>query len=240
MSEGWFQTTHWTLVRAAGSADTQVARDALESLCQTYWYPLYAYVRSRGNSPHDAQDLTQGFFCKLLEKDYLSDANPARGHLRSFLLSSLKHYMANEWDKAQAQKRGGDQVFVSVDQEFGETRFREEPVERVTPEHLYERRWALTVLDGALEQLRANYAAMGRTALFESLKFMLTLGKGSVPYAEIATQLEMTESAVKVAAHRLRQRYRDSIRQVIAHTVSSPDEIDAELRQLMTAFSRRD
>jgi DNA-directed RNA polymerase specialized sigma24 family protein len=110
----WFQTTHWTLVCAAGSADTQVARDALESLCQTYWYPLYAYVRSRGNAPHDAQDLTQGFFCKLLEKDYLADADPARGRLRSFLLTSLKHYMANDWDKARALKRGGDQVFVSM------------------------------------------------------------------------------------------------------------------------------
>ena len=232
-----FVTTHWSVVLAAGHANTTGSRDALARLCQTYWHPLYAYVRRLGHSPHDAQDLTQEFFARLLAKNYLARADESRGRFRSFLLTSLKHFLANEWDKAQAQKRGGGEILISIDYAAAETTCHFEPVDPSTAEKVYERRWALTLLDYVLRRLRAEYTASDREKLFEALKPTLTEASRAVRYAEIASRLDTSEGAVKVAVHRLRQRYRELLRAEIADTVASPDEVDGELRSLFAALS---
>ncbi len=232
-----FATTHWSVVAAAGRNDTARARDALARLCQTYWHPLYAYVRRVGNSPHDAQDLTQEFFARLLAKNYLADADESRGRFRSFLLASLKHFLANEWEKARAQKRGGGQIPISIDLNTAETSCHFEPADNITAEKIYERRWALTLLDQVLRRLRKEYVASGREDLFERLKPTLTEASRGVRYAEIANQLGTSEGAVKVAVHRLRQRYRELLRAEIADTVASTEEVDDELRNLFAALA---
>lgn len=232
-----FVTTHWSVVLAAGRNDTTRAHDALARLCQTYWHPLYAYVRRLGHSPHDAQDLTQEFFARLLGKNYLAGADESRGRFRSFLLASLKHFLANEWDRASAQKRGGGQVPVPIDLITAETSCRFEPADQLTAEKIYERRWALTLLDQVLGRLRAEHVRDGREKLFEELKATLTEGSRTVAYAEIARRLNTTEGAVKVAVHRLRQRYREVLRAEIADTVASPGEVEDELRNLFAALS---
>ena len=232
-----FVTTHWSIVVAAGRADTSRARDALARLCQTYWHPLYAYVRRVGHSPHDAQDLTQEFFARLLEKNYLADADESRGRFRSFLLASLKHFLANEWHKAQTQKRGGGQIPISIDVSAAETSCHFEPADTTTADKIYERRWALTLLDQVLRRLREEYVRDGKQNLFEQLKPTLTEASRSVAYAEIARRLDTTEGAVKVAVHRLRQRYREILRAEIAETVASPDEVEDELRNLFAALA---
>jgi RNA polymerase sigma-70 factor (ECF subfamily) len=234
---GVFLTTHWSVVAAAGRNDTTRAHDALARLCQTYWHPLYAYVRRLGNSPHDAQDLTQEFFARLLAKNYLANADESRGRFRSFLLASLKHFLVNEWDKARAQKRGGGQVPISIDVGFAETTCHFEPADTTTAEKIFERRWALTLLDQVLRRLRNEFVASGRQELFEQLKPTLTEASHSVRYAEIATRLGTTEGAVKVAVHRLRQRYRELLRAEIAETVANPGEVDDELRNLFAALA---
>jgi RNA polymerase sigma-70 factor (ECF subfamily) len=232
-----FVTTHWSVVVAAGRADTQRAHDALARLCQTYWHPLYAYVRRLGHSPHDAQDLTQEFFARLLAKNYLAGADESRGRFRSFLLASLKHFLANEWHRAHAQKRGGGQIPIPIDLATAETTCHFEPADPSTAEKIYERRWALTLLDRVLRRLREDYAATGRDELFEQLKPTLTEVSRAVRYSEIATRLGTTEGAVKVAVHRLRQRYRELLRAEIAETVSGPEEVDDELRNLFAALA---
>ena len=235
-----FVTTHWSVVLAAGRAsDTNRARDALARLCQTYWHPLYAYVRRLGNSPHDAQDLTQEFFARLLAKNSLSGADESRGRFRSFLLASFKHFLANEWDKARAQKRGGGQIPISIDVASAETSCGAvfEPADPASAEKLFERRWALTLLDQVLRRLRNEYVSSGRAELFEQLKPTLTEASRSVRYAEIASRLGTTEGAVKVAVHRLRQQYRELLRAEIAETVSGPDEVEDELRNLFAALA---
>ena len=233
-----FVTTHWSMVLAAGHADTPGAQDALARLCQTYWHPLYAYVRRLGYSPHDAQDLTQEFFARLLAKNTLAGADASRGRFRSFLLASLKHFLANEWDKARAQKRGGGQIPIPIDPAVAETSCAGfEPADPATAEKLYERRWALTLLDRVLRRLREEYAASGREKLFEQLKPTLTEASRSVRYAEMATRLGTTEGAVKVAVHRLRQQYRELLRAEIAATVGTPDEVEDELRNLFAALA---
>ena len=232
-----FVTTHWSVVLTAGRKDTARARDALARLCQTYWHPLYAYVRRVGNSPHDAQDLTQEFFARLLAKNYLAGADESRGRFRSFLLASLKHFLANEWHKASAQKRGGGQIPIPIDVATAETSFGFEPADTVTAEKIYERRWALTLLDLVLRRLREEYVRDGKQKLFEQLKPTLTEASRTVAYAEIARRLDTTEGAVKVAVHRLRQRYRELLRAEIADTVASPEEVEDELRNLFAALA---
>jgi len=232
-----FALTHWSVVLAAGRSDSTHARTALEKLCRTYWQPIYAFVRRQGRRPHDAQDLTQEFFARLLEKKSLADVDRAKGRFRSFLLASLKHFLANEWDKARAEKRGGGQVLIPIDAHAAETSYGVDPADNVTAEKIFERRWALILLDHVLQRLRDEYFGDGKERLFEQLKVTLTEASRSVPYAEIATRLEMTEGAVKVAVHRLRQRYRELLRAEIAETVPSPGEVEDEIRNLFAALS---
>jgi RNA polymerase sigma-70 factor (ECF subfamily) len=230
-----FASTRWSLVAAAGQGASPEAQEALATLCQVYWYPLYAYARRRLASVEDAQDSTQEFFAQLLEKDYLQAADPNRGKFRSFLLTAFKHFLSKEHDRANAQKRGGDRRIMPLDFQTGETRYHLEPADRATPESIYERRWALTLLEQALVLLRQEFASAGKQQLFESLKGTLTGDSSTEPYSRIAEKLSMSEQAVKVAVHRLRQRYKELLRGEIAQTVASDDEIDDELRDLFNA-----
>jgi RNA polymerase sigma factor (sigma-70 family) len=232
-----FVTTHWSMVLSAGRSDSTHAQAALEKLCRTYWLPIYAFVRRQGHNSHDAQDLTQEFFSRLLEKKSLAGVDPAKGRFRSFLLGSLKHFLANEWDKARAQKRGGGQRLISIDANHAETSYAIEPADQMTAEKIFERRWALTLLEQVMQQLREDYVRDGKTRLFEELKSTLTGASRSAPYAEIAARLAMSEGAVKVAVHRLRQRYRELLRAEIAHTVASPAEVEDEIRNLFATLS---
>lgn len=229
-----FATTHWSVVVHA-RGDSPSAEQALGQLCSAYWYPLYAFVRRQGRAPHDAQDLTQEFFARLLEKQWLKDVERERGRFRSWLLAAMKHFLANEWDKRRAEKRGGAIAFVSID-ETAESRFAHEAADPAAPEILYDRRWALTLLDHVLTRLREEYAAAGKLAQFDALKDTLTGDR--TPYAEVATRLGSTEGAMKVAAHRLRERYRDLIRAEISETVAEPGEVEDELRHLPSTLSR--
>jgi len=231
-----FATTHWSLVLAAAHDSRPDAQAALAALCETYWYPLYAYVRRCGYESHDAEDLTQEFFARLLDKDYLASVDRSKGKFRSFLLASLRHFLANERDRAKARKRGGGRTVFSFDRGEAETRYRLEPSHELTPEKDFDRQWALTLLGQVLEGLRAEHVASGTEGLFEGLKGFLTQAEGSCPYAEVACRLGMTEGAVKVAVHRLRRRYRQLLREHIARTVASPEEIDEEIRHLFGAF----
>jgi len=226
---GRFAATRWTVVLAARRETSPQARVALEELCRQYWYPLYAYVRRSGYESHEAEDLTQEFFVRLLAKNYLAEVDPEKGKFRSFLLASLKHFLANEWDKARAQKRGGGRTFVSLD---AETRYRQEPVDELTADKLLDRQWALALLEQVLGRLEAETDPKQ----FAALKPFLTAEKEAIPYANVAGQLETSEGAVKVAVHRLRQRYRKLLREEIAHTVASPAEVDEEIRHLFAAF----
>jgi RNA polymerase sigma-70 factor (ECF subfamily) len=231
-AEDWFATTHWSVVLAAGHAETPTARAALESLCQLYWYPLYAYARRRGFSVEDAQDLTQAFFARLLEKQSLEKASPARGRFRAFLITSLKNFLANEWDKAHAARRGSGQRLLSRDARIAEERYLAEPADEQSPDKLFERRWAVTLLESVLRRLREDYARGGRGELFERLKDFLWGEKNLSSYSKFGTECGMSEGAVKVAVHRLRRRYRDLLREEVAHTVTGPEEIEEELRHL--------
>ena len=231
-----FVTTRWSVVLAAGGEDPVQAGDALAKLCETYWYPLYAYVRQRGYTPHDAQDLTQEFFARLLEKNTLAAITREKGKFRSFLLASLNHFVVDEWKKARARKRGGGQI-VSLDVEDAETRFRREPIDRLTPEKLFEQNWAHALLDTVFRRLQAEYEAEDRGALFNELKSSLTGARSSVPYAELATRLNLAENTIKTSVHRLRRRYRELLREEVAHTVTSTDEIEEELRALFRAVA---
>jgi RNA polymerase sigma factor (sigma-70 family) len=237
-----FATTRWTLVTAAGKQGTPEARRALSDLCRLYWYPVYAFVRRRGHSADDALDLAQGFFTRLIEKNDLADADRTRGRFRSWLLTAVKNYLANEWDRASAAKRGGGRAIYSfdIDPDDAERRYRHEPAHQVTPERIFDRRWALTLLEQALTTLEAESAAEGKKDLFEALKPTLTADGRDVrdpSYRDLAVQMGMTEGAVKVAAHRLRRRYRDLLREQIAETVERPEDVDEEIRDLFAALS---
>ena len=233
-----FAATRWTIVVAAGQGQSPQATRALEDLCRAYWSPLYAYVRRCGYEAHEAEDLTQEFFARLLAKNYLADVTREKGKFRSFLLASLKHFLANEWDRARAKKRGGEHTHISLDAQAAETRYRSEPMDESSADKVLDRQWTLTLLELVLARLNAEYADAGKAELFECLKVYLTAVKGTVPYAAVATKLGTTEGAVKVAVHRLRQRYRQLLREEIAHTVASPAEIDGEIRHLFAAFSQ--
>jgi RNA polymerase sigma-70 factor (ECF subfamily) len=234
-----FATTRWSLVLAAGANESSAAVDqALTTLCETYWYPLYAFLRSRGSSVEDAQDLTQAFFARVLEKRALRQADPARGRFRSFLLTSLKNFASNQHDRDVAGKRGGGVPLVPLEFESAEGRFQMELPSHETPERIFDRRWGLTLLDRVLSRLHTEMVAAGREAAFERLKNYLTGDEPQLSYARTATELGMSEGAVKVAVHRLRRQFRDLLRDEIAHTVSSPGDIDDELRHLRSAMSR--
>jgi RNA polymerase sigma factor (sigma-70 family) len=233
----WFVTTHWSVVLAAGRNDSTRAQAALEKLCRSYWYPLYAFVRRLGHGPHDAEDLVQGFFAVCLEKNYLGAADQAKGRFRSFLLTALKYFLANEWDKARTQKRGGALPVISLDSLTAEQRYALEPADQFTAEKLFERRWALTLLDKVITRLHDEQAGAGKLKQFEALKESITAAGRGTPYAALAAQLGTSEGAIKVAVHRLRQRYRELLEEEIANTVASPEEIEEERRHLLSALS---
>lgn len=230
-----FPTTRWTLVIAAGDRERKEARSALVSLCENYWYPLYAYLRRRGYPADQAQDLTQDFFIRMLEGRYLDRVDPEKGRFRSFLLTSLKFFVADEQDRQRAHKRGGGAV-VSLEFPSGEERYQREPAHGETPERIFERRWALAVLDRVVERLRAEFVQHGRPEHFDRLKIFL-LGRAEAPYATLALEMKTSEGALKVAIHRLRKRYRELFRQEIADTVADPAEVESELRFLAAVLT---
>lgn len=234
---GQFASTHWSVVLAAGRESSQGAREALTRLCQAYWYPLYAYIRRQGRGPHDAEDLTQEFFARFLEKKFLADVHRERGRFRSFLLAALKHFLANEGDRARAHKRGGRCKFISLDERAAERRYALEPREDLSADKIYERRWALTLLDQVLSRLKGEFADAGKAEQFERLKIFLSVGRSAAPYSAVAAQLRTTEEAVKVAVHRLRKRYRELLREEIAQTVAGRDEIEEEIRHIIAVLS---
>jgi RNA polymerase sigma-70 factor (ECF subfamily) len=229
-----FATTRWSVVLAARANDTQ-AGAALGELCRLYWYPLYAFVRRQGHSPEDAQDLTQEFFARLIEKEWLGDVARERGRFRSWLLASMRHFLANEWNRLRTQKRGGGAQVVSLDETDAEGRYLHEPAAVADAEQLFDRRWALTLLDEVLGRLKAEMHAAGKGTQFDAMKGAL-IG-GQLDYAALAAQLGMKEGAARVAVHRLRERYRELLRAAVAETVESPAEIEGELQHLFAALS---
>jgi RNA polymerase sigma-70 factor (ECF subfamily) len=233
----YFATTRWSVVLAAGARSTPHADVALEELCRTYWYPLYAYVRRRSHSREDAEDLTQSFFARFLQKNYLEKLRGEHGKFRAFLLASLKHFLANEWDRARRQKRGGGVPPLSLDWQNADTRYQIEPADPLSPDKIYDRAWAMTLLERVIGRLREENAAEGKGALFEGLKSFLTPGWDDIRHAEAAAGLAMTEGAARVAVHRLRRRYRELLREEIGQTLSDPAQVEEELRALFGAFA---
>ncbi len=235
-----FATTHWSLVGAAkpDEASQTRAREALEELCRAYWYPLYAFVRSRGYSAVDAQDLTQAFFARIIETGGFASADRERGRFRSYLLGAMKHFLANEWHRARTQKRGGQVQFIEWDALDPEARYAEASEQPEDPEHLFDREWALETTAGALHALRDEMVKAGKSEQFDALKGSLT-GEDAPPREAIAARLDMSEGAVKVAVHRLRQRYRKLLRAAIVETVSSEANLDDEMRYLLAVLRRR-
>jgi RNA polymerase sigma-70 factor (ECF subfamily) len=229
----WFATTHWSVVLAAVDDSSPGAQEALEELCRTYWYPLYAYVRRQGHSPEDAQDLTQAFFASLVENKSLRHAQKERGRFRTFLLTSLKHCLSHEWERTQTAKRGGGSIHLSWDQTSAEERYQLEPVSDVTPEKVFEQRWALTLFEQALTRLREESEAAGKRDRFEQVKGFLTEEPAQGAYKAVAERLGMSPDAIAVSVHRLRQRYGELVREAIAQTVASPAEVQEELRYLI-------
>ncbi|HTV38932.1 MAG TPA: sigma-70 family RNA polymerase sigma factor [Candidatus Sulfotelmatobacter sp.] len=228
-----FVTTQWSIVLKAGHGDTTHASEALERLCRTYWYPIYACVRRRGHSPEDAQDLAQSFFLRLLEQQSLANANPELGRFRSFLLGALNHFLIDEWKKARTQRRGGGRPLLSLDWAAAERRFDLEPVDHTTPGKAFDKNWATALLEEVLKQLEAEYQREEKLEMFRVLKQTLTGARESQPYASLAKRLSMTEGAVRVAVHRLRKRYRALLEAEIANTVSSQDEVKEEIAYLL-------
>jgi DNA-directed RNA polymerase specialized sigma24 family protein len=231
-----FATTRWSLVSAAGQRGSPQSSAALATLCENYWYPLYAYVRRWGYQADEAQDFTQAFLARLLEKNDLAAADPGRGRFRSFLLTSLKHFLANEWDRARAEKRGGGRSVLSIDFGTAEERYRAEPSHDVTPEKIFERRWALVLLENVLARLHDESAQTGKADSFDRLKGFLTGEQTAVTYGQLAAELNTSEGALKVAVHRLRRRYHELLRAEIEETVADPQEIDQEIRDLFSAL----
>ncbi len=234
---GAFSAPHWSVVLDAGKTDPARARAALERLCRSYWSPIYVFVRRRGFSPPDAEDLTQSFFAFLIEKEALKKVDTAKGNFRSIRLASLTNFLANEWDKRQTLKRGGRREVVSLDEAAAEGLYLREPVESLTPEKLFERRWAMALVDQVLVRLKQEYGVGGKANLFAWLEPSLTGELSADALASCAAHLSMNEGAVKVALHRLRRRFGELLRSEIAHTVSSPEEIDDEIHQLFAAIA---
>jgi RNA polymerase sigma factor (sigma-70 family) len=234
---GLFLTTHWSVVLQAGQEHSHQTAVALEGLCRAYWYPLYAYVRRQGHGVEDAQDLTQEFFARFLERKYLRLADRNRGRFRSFLLTSLKHFLINEWNKANREKRGGGRQIISLDAEETETRFGLEPADNRSPDKAFERRWAAVLLDRVLDQLQSEFVLAERAPAFEELKCCLTGEENDDSYVEIGQRLGMSAGNLKVKVHRLRRRYRELLRQEIARTVAKPQDVDGEIRELFEALA---
>ena len=230
-----FATTHWSLVVAAGDSRNPECRAALETLCQAYWPPVYAYARRRGYDASEAQDLTQGFFAHLLEGRRLKQADRERGRFRSFLLAAVKNYLSNEWDRATAAKRGGGEPTLSLDFDSAEGQYQLEPSAEETPEKIFERRWALTLLERVLDKLREELDRPGSRERAERLFPFLTDDRSNIPYKQVAEDLGMSESAVKVAIHRMRKRYGVLLRAEVKEIVDSPDDVDREIRHLFEA-----
>ena len=231
-----FAVTHWSVVLAARSAEPAHARAAMEALCRAYWLPLYAFVRRHGHDRHEAQDLTQAFFARFIEKGYVADADRAKGRFRTFLLVALKRFLADDRDRRHAQKRGGFRPVVSIDADLAESQLAATAAHGESPDILYERQWALTLLDRVRARLRAEYTASGRAGLFDLIEGRLTRDDDARPYAEIATRLGLTVPAVKMAVQRLRARYRRRLRAEIGRTVSAPEEVEDEIRHLFSLF----
>jgi RNA polymerase sigma-70 factor (ECF subfamily) len=235
---GWFATTHWSVVLAAKQGEPTEAFAALEKLCGAYWPPLYAYIRREGHDATEAQDLTQEFFARLVEKNHLSQLHHQQGKFRSFLLTFLKHFLSEQRRKEGAQKRGGGRMLVSLDELAGENSYLFEPVDHLTPDEVFERRWAQAVLQTALDRLRGEYSAKGQARLFERLQDYQPREPGGRSYAELGEEFAMTESAVKSAVQRMRQRHRELLREEIAHTVARPEEIEEEVRHFRALLAR--
>lgn len=232
-----FATTHWTVVLAAGNRSTPQSNEALEQLCKTYWFPLYAYVRRRGYTKEDAEDLTQAFFARFLAKNYLEGLSAERGRFRAFLLASLKHFIINDWKKSQSLKRGGGQTPFSLDWQTADTKFQIASTNEPSPDKVFDREWALALLSKVIEQLREECEAAGKGKLFKQLKIFLTIGKDHAAQADVAKALNMEETTVRVAIHRLRKRYRELLRDEIAQTLTCAMDVDEEMRALFGAFS---
>jgi RNA polymerase sigma-70 factor (ECF subfamily) len=232
-----FPHTRWSLVLAATRRDGVESGPALEAICAAYWPPLYAYVRRCGQSPHDAQDLTQEFFRHLLEKGWLDSADPDKGRLRTFLIVMLKRFMSKEWRRASAQRRGGEQIHVPFDTALAESRYAADQSRLLAPDETFDRQWALTLLDLAVERLRQEFLAAGKPAEFGALKDCLMAARGAIAYAEIAKRLGINEGAARVAAHRLRRRFREIFREAVAHTLADGTEVEAEMRHLAAALA---
>ena len=233
-----FVATHWSVVLAAKDKESPQSDRALETLCRTYWPPLYVFLRRQGHRPHDAQDLVQEFFARLLRLDYLKAVEPARGRFRTFLIMALRRFLANEWDRARAEKRGGGQVPVPLDAEIAENRYQEESAAPMAADLAFDRQWAITLLDQALARVREEQARQGKSAEFEVLRRFLTPGVEPLPYGAVAGQLGVSEAAVKMAVHRLRRRYREFFREAIAQTVTGPAEVEEEMSYLLQVLSR--
>jgi RNA polymerase sigma factor (sigma-70 family) len=232
-----FVTTHWSVVLAAGQGAADGADVALEKLCRAYWWPLYAFVRRRGYAAHDAQDLTQEFFARLLARDFLRAVDPSKGKFRSFLLAALEHFLANEWRRSQTQKRGGKFTFVSINDDSAEQPFLQVAASNLSPEQVFEQQWAIALLQQAVAKLQEEFLTAGKQTVFEKLKIFLTGEKRAGSYAELAGKLGLTEAALKMSVSRMRQRYGELLRAEIANTVSSPEEAEEELRVLFKALS---
>ena len=233
---GLFPATRWSVVLAATRAPSPESARAMESLCRAYWYPLYAYVRRSGQSPHDAQDLTQEFFTRLLEHHWLETADRERGRLRTFLIVALKHFLHKEWRRASAQKRGGGHTPVELDTACAESQYAVDATAQLDPDAAYDRQWALTLLDLTLKRLEAEFASASRTGDFAVLKGCLLAGHGKIDYAEIAARLGLQPGAARVAVHRLRKRFRDIYREEISQTLAEGADLNAELRHLAAAL----
>jgi RNA polymerase sigma-70 factor (ECF subfamily) len=234
-AQSHFGETRWSLVIAAQSGDD--VRPALAELCSIYWYPLYAFVRRSGYSPEESEDLTQEYFARLLSKNWLATVDRAKGRFRAFLLATMKHFLANEWRRTQTEKRGGKLLMVSRDVDQAEERYHREPADSLSPDLLYERRWALTIIENVFATLRSEMEEAGKRELFETLKDLLSPDTRHLSYAEAGARLGMSEDAVKMTVYRLRKRYRDLLRAHIAATVSTNAEIDAEIRELFRVFA---
>jgi RNA polymerase sigma factor (sigma-70 family) len=231
-----FATTRWTVVLAAGGRGTPQADVALEELCRTYWYPLYVYVRRHGRSREDAEDLTQAFFARLLEKNFLEGVSSDRGKFRAFLLVAVKRFLANEWDRANRQKRGGGVAPLSLDWQDADTRYQINPADNISPDKLYDRAWAMTVLERVITRLRDENNADGKTAVYAQCERFLMMGKDAISYGQVAAALQMPEGTLRVAVHRLRRRYRELLREEISQTLSDPALADEEMQALFSAL----
>jgi RNA polymerase sigma factor (sigma-70 family) len=233
---GQFRNTHWSAVVRAGGGDWAEAGAALEELCRQYWSPLYAFARRQGHTRAEAEDLTQAFFERLLERNFVARADPNKGRFRTFLLTLFRRFLANEWDREHRQKRGGFQTSLSLDTAWAESRYGSDPVQGDAPDVVFQRQWAQSLLEQVMRRLQSEYVESGRARLFERLDACLTRDDTALRYAEIAPELGLTEAAVKMAMQRLRGRYRTLLREEIAKTVAAPEEVEAELQELFAAF----